>query len=156
MALIRFVVRTAGHWTVALALLAALGSAVNAGLIAVVHRALQDPHPSLFYAFVGLGLARVGSTFVSALLANRYWLATVNDLRLQMVELLLGVRYRTFERIGRERVYATLTQDLATVAGILRTLPSLLLNLAMLAGAAAYLAYLSPAAIVVMVLPSSA
>ena len=126
----------------------------NAGLIAVVHRALVDPGgtawTTLALAFVILGLGKILTGYYSEVLLTRYAQKAVTRLRVDLVRKLLAVPHRRFVEVGAARVYAALTDDVGKVGQSLYMLPAFAVNVAILAGGALYLIYLSWHAIVVL------
>ncbi|HEX2677867.1 MAG TPA: cyclic peptide export ABC transporter [Polyangiales bacterium] len=144
MAILRFLLRSAGPAAFVMALLSASTGAFNAGLVAVVHQTLVHGASALLLAaFFGLGLGRIVTGYYSGVLVTRYSHESITALRRELIEKLLSVPYARFERMGRERVLAALTEDIATLNSALQILPGFVLNLAIVAGGACYLSYLS-------------
>jgi putative ATP-binding cassette transporter len=141
---LRFVLRALARASVGLCALGIAGAALNAGLIAVVHRALQSagPRRELAIAFVALALGKAISAYASGRIADSYSQASIAELRRELITRLLAVPYQRFERLGAARAYAALTTDVMTVNAALQATANGLVNAAVLAGGAAYLLYL--------------
>jgi putative ATP-binding cassette transporter len=138
---VAFALRAAGGAGMAIAALGLLGAAFNAGLIAVVHRALASPEAGFGLAppFVALGLGKALTAYVSGRVVDAYSQRSIAALRRDLVSKLQAVSYRRFEQLGAARVYAALTSDVATVHGALQASANGVVNLAVLLGGAAYL-----------------
>jgi putative pyoverdin transport system ATP-binding/permease protein len=147
-----FVIRSAGYFGFVLAALGVVGAACNAGLIGVVHRALaaQGGGRDLALAFVGLGLGKALTAYVSGRVADSYSRESMAELRRELIAKLLLVPYLHFERLGSARAYAALTTDVMMVNGAVQSSAALLVNCAVLLGGAAYLLYLDARALVVL------
>lgn len=144
MKLLRFLLRSAGPMAVVMAVLSTASGAFNAGLIAAIHQTLQHgASTALLLAFVGMGLGKLVSSYFSGVMLTEYSYESITELRKELIEKLLAFPYLRFERMGREKVFAALTEDVATVNAALQSAPGLLVNLAVVAGSSAYLAYLS-------------
>ncbi|MEM6989197.1 MAG: cyclic peptide export ABC transporter [Myxococcota bacterium] len=154
MRVVRFIMRAARGpvvWTAGISLLSGL---FNAGLIAVVHRALVSPEGTglvgLALAFVALGLGKLVTGYFSEVMLTRYAQQAIARLRIDLVRQLLQVPHDRFSQVGPARVYAALTDDVGQVGQTLYLLPALTVNLAILGGGALYLLYLSWVAIAVI------
>ncbi len=149
-----FVIRSAGLSGVVLAALGLVGAACNAGVIAVVHRALADLGPGhardLALAFVGLSLGKAATAYASGRVADSYSHESMAELRRELIAKLLLVPYLRFERLGSARAYAALTTDIMQVNSAVQSSAGVLVNGAVLLGGAAYLLYLDPRALVVL------
>lgn len=146
MNILRFALRSAGRASVLLGALSALGAAFSAGLIAVVHRALEaGGGPSalpLALAFLACGLGKALTAYGSGRIADAYSQRSVAELRRELVEKLLAVPYLRFEQLGTHRAYAALTTDVMSVNGALQSTATAAVNAAVLVGGSAYLLYL--------------
>jgi putative pyoverdin transport system ATP-binding/permease protein len=148
------VLRAAGSATLVMTALGALASGFNAGVIAVVHRAIENgtERGTLGLAFLGLCLGKVLSAYVSGRVADSYSQESMTELRREVMRKLLAVPYRDFERIGSARALAALTTDIAVLHSALELTASATVNAAVLIGGALYLCYLSWQALVAMLL----
>jgi putative ATP-binding cassette transporter len=166
MSTVRLLLRAAPGMVALTAGIALLSGALNAGLIAAAHHALSGPPGAdgglgglaagLVWVFVLLGVGKLLTGFLSEVLLARYAQAAVARLRQDLVRRLLDVPLRRFEEIGAARVYAALTDDVLAIQNALGHLPGLAVNLAILAGGGAYLAWLSPPAFAVLLLLAGA
>lgn len=147
MRVVRFILRAARGAVFTTAAVSLLSGLFNAGLIAVVHRALVSDGnvgwSALATAFVVLGLGKLISGYYSEVLLTRYAQKAVARLRIDLVQRLLAVPYRRFSAVGPARIYAALTDDVGQVGQTLYLLPAFAVNLAILGGGALYLVYLS-------------
>jgi putative ATP-binding cassette transporter len=142
--LLRFLLRAAGPMAFVMALLGILCSGFNAGLVATIHQTLlRGASLAFLLIFVGVGAGKVLCSFCSAVLLTRYSYEAITQLRQTMMQKLLAFPYLRFERMGREKVLAALTEDVATVNAALQSAPSFLVNVAIVAGSCGYLFFLS-------------
>ncbi|HEV2704335.1 MAG TPA: cyclic peptide export ABC transporter [Pyrinomonadaceae bacterium] len=131
-------------------LLALLASAINglcnAGLIALIHRALSDETTSrttLAWAFVALCITVPITRFTSDVLLNRLAQNVTFDLRMHLCRQILHARLRDMEELGRHRILASLTDDVSTISAALVQIPVFCLQLTIVVGCLVYLAWLS-------------
>jgi putative pyoverdin transport system ATP-binding/permease protein len=148
------VLRAAGSATLVMAVLGAVASAFNAGVLAIVHRAISGgpERGALGLAFLGLCLGKVISAYASGRVADAYSQESMTELRREVMRKLLSVPYRHFERIGSARALAALTSDISTLHSALELTASATVNAAVLIGGALYLCYLSWHALLAMLL----
>jgi putative ATP-binding cassette transporter len=146
---IRFFIRSIGRTQLLIAPLGLVGSAFGVGFVAIIHRALASGTASrdLILAFVGFGLGRVIATYFSGLVLGSHAQEAIMELRRKLIARVLCVPYRNVEKLGSANVHAVMTHDVSTLGRALENIPVLLINVALLLGAAAYLAYLSPLAL---------
>lgn len=97
----------------------------------------------LLWSFVGLCVLVPLSRAASELLLINLGQDAILRLRLELSRRLLGVPLRRLEELGPHRLLTTLTEDISTVSNVVGLVPNLCINGAILAGALAYLAYLS-------------
>jgi putative ATP-binding cassette transporter len=146
MKLIRFLMRIAPGLTVLTSGVALLSGACNAGLIALVSFAIshQDSLSSnLVICFAMLGLGKVVTNYVSQVSLARFSQAAVAGLRRDLVKQILAVPLRRIEELGAPRLMVALTEDVLNVSQALLIIPNFAVNLAILAGGALYLSWLS-------------
>jgi putative pyoverdin transport system ATP-binding/permease protein len=131
---------------VALALVAsALSGLSQAGLLVVINQGLnvEADREALVPRFLALMLLlpvlRVGSAYVVGQLGQRAGL----HLRMRLAGQILRAPLRRIEEAGAPRLFATLSQDTASIVGALTTLPALLSSAAIVAGGLAYMIWLS-------------
>ena len=130
----------------AMALIALLGGACNAGLIAAVNNALQNttkPAEAAVLTFAALGLGRLCASFVSQIISVRFSQEAVAGLRRTLVRGMLAAPLRQLEELGSARLIVALTDDVYNVTQALLGVPSFVVNISLLIGGAAYLGWLS-------------
>ena len=118
----------------------------SAGLLALITHALTQPGTGtwlLFAGFCALVLGRIVATFSAQLLLVRFSQGTILALSLRLSRQLLAAPLRLLEQRGGGRILATLTDDVSSVTWAVQCVPQLAMNLAVLLGCAAYLAWLA-------------
>lgn len=155
MKIVTYLLRSAAGALLVASAAALIFGALNGVLIALVHSAVSDPEGiGLPYAlaFVGLVLGRLAAGYLSEMTLLRHAQRWMAELRQSLIRKLLAVPLRSFELVGPARVFASLTDDVAAVNSALFSLPGFIVSLAMLAGGAAYLLYLSWLPLLLLVL----
>jgi putative pyoverdin transport system ATP-binding/permease protein len=146
MDLVRFLLRTSRSMVLAIMIASVASGVLSGAMIAIVNRSLAANGAgvsSILAAFLAIVLARVVTQFVSAVLLVRFSQDTMIALCRKMCEQILLVPFAKVEAMGSARVLVTLTEDVSVLAGAVLAVPTLATNLAMLAGCAIYLAWLS-------------
>ncbi|HEY6168611.1 MAG TPA: cyclic peptide export ABC transporter [Verrucomicrobiae bacterium] len=146
MKLVRFLLRTSRGLMLFTALAALISGACNAGLIALANATLSRPAAAttaLIWCFVGLGVAKLLSNFVSQYLLARFTQEAVAGLRHDLVRKILDVPLRRLEETGAPRLMVALTEDVMFITQALLSIPLFAVNVAILLGGAAYLGWLS-------------
>lgn len=146
MNLLAFVFRTCRKPMTAMALVALVGGACNAGLIAAVNAALRNtakPAKSIVLAFVALGLGRLGASFISQMISVRFSQEAVATLRRNLVRAMLAAPLRQLEELGSARLIVALTDDVYNVTQALLGVPVFVVNVSLLMGGGVYLGWLS-------------
>lgn len=133
-----------------LALLAgALSGLCGIGLVGLVPLTLNSGSAPLFvqewlgWIFFGLCLLLVLTRVATNLLLAHLGQTTVFQLRMELTRQILRVPLRRLQEIGVPRLFALLTDDVASIAGACELLPLLLINFAIVASCLAYLGWLS-------------
>ncbi len=127
-------------------LIALFGGACNAGLIALVNLAVNDPDgttAALLLAFAALALGKIFTGLISQVWLIRFSQQAIADIRRELVRRILAVPLRQLEEIGAPRLMVALTDDIISITAALFSFPVLALNLAILLGGSVYLACLS-------------
>jgi putative pyoverdin transport system ATP-binding/permease protein len=117
-----------------------------ASLIALINRALNRPDSwgvALAWGFGGLVAMRIISAGAAQVLANHFSQRVLADISRDLSRRLLAVPLPQLEAIGPSRILVTLIDDAAVIAWTIHGAPGLAINLAILAGCAAYVAWLS-------------
>jgi len=145
--------------TLAVILLGVLSGIASTALIAAANSALYATSGAararwmLVLAFAAAVLIKVGSSVASGLLLGR----SLQDITLNMCEGLCRKVAATplpkLEEIGGPRVMACLTDDIDVLSGAILTIPTLVIDLAMLAGCAIYIAWMSRGAALALAIP---
>ncbi len=124
----------------------------NVGLLALINATLagRADRFTLLWSFVGvcllIGIARTCSELMLAYLGE----GTIASMRMQLAQQVLAVPLRQLEEVGPHRVLSTLTDDIPTISNVMRMLPVLTFNAAILLGALIYLGWMSWQAFLVM------
>ena len=146
MMLLKFILRTCRGMTIVTTLAALLSGACNAGLIAMVNMALTNLSRSperFIWAFVGLGLGKVLSNYLSQVVLARFSQGAIAELRRSLIRKVLAVPLRSLEELGTPRILVALTEDVFNITQALLSIPVVSVNIAILLGGAAYLGWLS-------------
>src|SRR5262249_18552190 len=134
--------------TVVVAVAAGLaGGAGSVGLLALVHAALSGDDASagpFAWGFAGLCLAVLLARIASQALLIRLGQGSVFRLYTHLSRQILAAPLRQLETVGAPRLLAALTEDVPAIAAALLGVPVLCVNVAILLGCLAYLAWLSP------------
>ncbi len=146
MNLLKFVFRTCRGMLILTAVAALAGGVCNAGLIALVNKLLNNGGRAtamLAWAFAGLGLGKVLTSYFSQATLTRFSQGAVSTLRNELVRKILGVPLRQLENIGSPRLMVALTDDVMNITQAFLAIPLVAINIAILMGGAAYLGWLS-------------
>lgn len=129
------------------ALLGAASGAASAGLLATVHKGIEAQvpwtDPKLVLGFVALCLLAPLLSVSSRNLLVTVAQQAILELRLDLSRRILKAPLRRLEDVGAPRLLAALTRDTNTIGGVISDVPGICINLAMVAGALSYLAFLS-------------
>jgi putative ATP-binding cassette transporter len=135
-------------WLIAAAAVLAglVGGGLSVGLIALINRALNNPNGSqrlLAIGFAGLVMGKVATNAVARLLLNHFTQQTISELCRNLSRKVLATPLTQLERMGIPRILVTLTEDVAMIGRAAQNVPSFAMNVAVLAGCAIYLGWLS-------------
>jgi putative ATP-binding cassette transporter len=123
-----------------------LSGGASAALIALVNTALvrgRNAPGLLVAAFVGLLVAKVVTNVVARVLLNHLAQRTLSRLCSDLSQKVLAAPLRDLERVGIPRVLSALTDDVAAIGWAVANVPAVAMNVAILAGCAVYLGWLS-------------
>ena len=131
---------------VASALLGVVSGASCSAIIALVHQTLKGGHTETGTA--GLAFAGLIAAYFLLSSYSEYLLVALSqkefcELRVRLSRHILALPLRRIEQIGPADLFASLTSDIEKLVTILRKLPALFVNAAMILGAGAYMAWLS-------------
>jgi putative pyoverdin transport system ATP-binding/permease protein len=152
--LLKFLLRSCKGMMALTVFMALLSGACNAGLIALINKAVNQ-----FGSSARLWIAVFGVLLVGKLVTNflsQYWLIqffqkSIAELRQTLVSKILAVPLRQLEELGGSRLLAALTDDVNNITLALFSFPMLSVNLAILLGGAVYLAWLSPSLLLTLI-----
>jgi putative ATP-binding cassette transporter len=136
--------RSRGTFLVAV-LAGVLSGLGGAALLGVVNDALQRPEAGavLAWAFAGLCALLVVTRVISNVLLVRVGEDSVLDIRLDLIRKILGTPLQKLEELGMHRLTAALTDDTQAIANALMLLPTIGINLLVVALSLVYLGWLS-------------
>jgi putative ATP-binding cassette transporter len=123
-----------------------ISGAFSAGLIAFINRAINNLDRSqglLALGFAGLLVGKIIANAAARLLLNHSTQETISELCRKLSRRVLATPLAQLERVGIPRILVTLTEDVAMIGWAAQNVPSLATNLAVLAGCAIYLGWLS-------------
>jgi putative ATP-binding cassette transporter len=146
MRVLKFIWQTCRGMMLLTTFIALLSGACNAGLMALVSKALTKENPTtalLVWAFIVLGVAKLATNFVSQAMLASFSQGAVAHLRRDLMRKILSVPLRDLEEIGTPRILVGLTDDVFNITQALLAIPIITVNMAMLLGGAAYLGWLS-------------
>jgi len=142
--LLRFLLRTS-PWETTVAIAAGLASGgCNAALLGWLNHALAEPARPLIYIFCALVAGKLITGQIARQSLARVSASTLAAQRSVLANSILATPLRRLEVLGTARLLAVLTEDVAAIGAALAVLPSLAVNVAVLAGGTAYLLWLSP------------
>ncbi|MGF6768195.1 putative ATP-binding cassette transporter [Paraburkholderia sp. GAS199] len=135
------------RWLLPVALLMSLVSGLgNAALVALINQALgasRDRLVVLGLQFAALGLLVLVTRVLSQTLFMHLGQRTKATLRMQTIRRIASAAYPHLEKCGAARALGVLTQDLDSVVVFFISLPSIAMQVAVIAGCLAYLGMLS-------------
>jgi putative pyoverdin transport system ATP-binding/permease protein len=119
----------------------------NTLLIATINSTLNHtatPRSTLVLTFAGLCLSLALLRFVSEAVLVQLMKKVMLSLRLGLCRKILNAPLRLLEQHGSHRLFATLTNDVPSIANAYVILPVLCMNVAILLGCLVYMCWLSP------------
>ncbi len=122
------------------------------GLLALINATLagRADRTTLLWSFLGFCLLFVCARTCAELMLAYLGEGTIASMRMHLAERVLAAPLRQLEEIGPHRILSTLTDDIPTISTVMRMLPVLTFNAALLIGALAYLGWLSWQAFLIM------
>jgi putative ATP-binding cassette transporter len=130
-----------------------LGGLASAALMAVINSTLNSgarDHSSLG-AFLGLIVLVLVAGLASRILMSLLSEQTTYDLRIKLCRQVAATPLRRLEQIGESRIVATLTQDVINLTNAQVNFPAACINCAIIFGCLAYLGWLAPVVLAVVV-----
>lgn len=153
MNLLHFLLKKCRGMVLVTAITALVSGGCNAGLIALINHIVNAPDALIrpfLLGFTALVLGKLLTGFVSQIWLIRFSQQAIADLRRELVRRILGVPLRRLEETGAPRLMVALTDDINSLTAALFGFPTLAVNLAVLLGGSAYLAWLSWRLLLVM------
>ncbi len=124
-----------------------ISGAANIGILVLISSALTKDRrfapETVFWAYLGLCILMPISRFVSEMVLNYLSQNAILGLRMKLSRRILETPLKHLEKIGSPRLYATLTEDIVSIASALMFLPVIFINAAVVAGCLFYLGWLS-------------
>lgn len=134
------------------ALLSVLAGLATSLVIVSLHALLAHPEQPDIAIRVGLAIALMFvATTAARVMLVRLSLRAVNQLIVRLSERVLGAPLKRLEELGPARVTALYTEDVDGLVGAVLQLPALLSSLSILLVCFTYLAFRSPALLVVLI-----
>jgi putative ATP-binding cassette transporter len=146
MKLFKFILQSCRGMGALIVIAAILSGAANAGLLAVVNAVLHRSDLMrgwMVAAFIGLAAGRLLTSYFSQMISVQFSQDTIARLRRNLVQAILHAPLRKLEELGAPRLLVALTDDVYQITQALLGIPILAVNVALLLGGAAYLAWLS-------------
>lgn len=158
MEIIGFLLKSAGRRVVAISFIGLISGLSSAGLLALINSGLHDQsmHAGLLAAgFVLLVAGKVLSGALSQQMLFNFSHQTTLQLSLDLSRDLVRSSVRQVEKIGSAKITAVLLDDVQVLAAALQSAPTLIVNIAVLAGCSVYLVWLSWQAFVTLAILAS-
>jgi putative pyoverdin transport system ATP-binding/permease protein len=150
MNLIEFLLKTSWLIVVAAAITGTLSGIGSAASIALINHSIAQITPtqpqasqSLLWGFVGLAIITLITNLASQFLLAQLAQDAIYKLRLRISGWILASPLQQLEEIGANRLLATLTEDIQAISNGMFNIPTVCINLAIIAAALSYLGYLS-------------
>lgn len=145
MKLVLFLMKRAkGRFALAI-LCGLLGGAMSAGLLAVISNTLSGTMSARagMLAFAGLATMGLLTRFFSQVLLNSLHQGELQQLRLQLGRQILATPLRRLEETGAHRLQTALSSDIQVMSSSLGLIPVIFIDLTIVVGCLAYMAWLS-------------
>ncbi|MBD2256534.1 cyclic peptide export ABC transporter [Pseudanabaena sp. FACHB-2040] len=146
MNLIGFLLRNSWRVMVMAGLTGIISGGTSVLLLALINQTLGSDQVAgslVLWSFIGLAAVTLLSSLTSQILLATLSESSVFRLRLQLSRQILAVPLRQLEALGANRLLATLTEDTLTIGNAAFNLPFICVDLALVLGCLAYLAWLS-------------
>jgi putative ATP-binding cassette transporter len=146
MSFLRFISRGSRGLAVVAVVAGLISGACSAALIALINMVLSRGLVMSYWVlggFILLTLAKIGSNGLAQLTLENFSQRTLAELCRDLSRRVLATPLRRLEELGAPRLLTGLIDDVAVLGWAMRNVPTLAVNLAVLAGCAVYLAWLS-------------
>jgi len=146
------------RYSPSLVLLAVAASVIsglaNTALIALINQALEaagDASDALIQTFLAMCLILPAARVVASILLTSLVQRASYDLRMNLSRKMLAAPLRQLERVGADRLLASLTGDVATISNSLGNIPAFAMHLAIVASCLGYLIWIYwPAGLIIL------
>ncbi|HEX7773176.1 MAG TPA: ABC transporter transmembrane domain-containing protein, partial [Pyrinomonadaceae bacterium] len=132
--------------TLLLVMVCGIGSGlINTAMLAVINSSLHGAQSTrgMLWSFIGFCVALPIVRFVSEVLQVQLASGALFDQRIRISRRVLDAPLRKLEEVGPHRLLVALTEDIATIAAALTTMPLLCMHGAIVVGCLIYLGWLS-------------
>ncbi|MGB8701180.1 MAG: cyclic peptide export ABC transporter [Thermosynechococcaceae cyanobacterium] len=150
MNLIAFLIKVSWATVLAAAITGAISGVGSASLIALINQSIAQmggdrtaAQSQLLWSFVGLAGITLVTNLVAQVLLVDLAQGAIYKLRLRLSGWILASHLRHLEELGANRLLATLTEDIQTIAMAVFNVPTLCINAALILGCLVYLGWLS-------------
>lgn len=153
MPLVRFLLRKSKYITLAIALAGLVGGLCSATLIAIINSSLHSGDSMsglMVFALIGVVFSKVASGAITKWLMARFALTTFLDLTIDLSRKIMTVPLQRLEQTGTYRIFTALTTDTNVLLAAAQSIPSLVVNVAVVIGCGAYLVWLYPVGFVAL------
>jgi putative ATP-binding cassette transporter len=148
MKIIQFLLRLSPRACLLSMLLGIVSGACNIGILALISHTLaaggRPTAATFLWAYGALCVLMPTTRFFSEIVLNQAGQGVVYAMRMNVCRSILSAPLRNLEGVGIHRLYATLTEDIFAITNALVILPVLGLNALLVVGCLAYIAWLSP------------
>ena len=153
MKLLSLLLSHARHYLLVATVAGLLGGAGNTAFLALINERLtgETRAPAQTLAFAAIVLVTLLSNFVSRVVLLRATQRVILKMRLQLGRAILMAPLQRVEALGMPQQLALLTEDVPAIASALGLLPSICINGSIVLGGLAYLGWLSPKLLGVLV-----
>ena len=116
----------------------------NATVISLINQAVREASiPNALLYFAGLALLTIVTSMISQFMLINLSQNAIYQLRLRLSENILSSPLHHLEKLGENRLLATLTDDVRVLSHAVSAIPSLCIDLATVIGCLVYLAWIS-------------
>ena len=124
-----------------------ISGAANIGMLVFISRALTRDRrlstETVIWIYMGLCALMPVTRFISEMVLNYLSQNAIFGLRMRLSRQILEAPLKHLEKIGSPRLYATLTEDILSIASALMFLPVIFINASVVVGCLFYLGWLS-------------
>ncbi|MDM9383154.1 cyclic peptide export ABC transporter [Chlorogloeopsis sp. ULAP01] len=145
MNLITLLVRSSWKILTLAAFIGLLSGVSTAGLLVIINTHINQPSlTTLIWSFIGLCCLKFITNIISKNLLINLAEKAILELRLTLSERILATPLYHLEILGKHRILATLTDDVLTISQTVYIIPTLCIDITIVASCLLYLFWLSP------------